>query len=526
MIVDPWAAEIDRHRADVAYWAYYTFKDKFKPSFQQLRGFELWSTLLRAKMKRKWNQEHPDDEILLSPQEDEIVHKIGLSIQSGHGTGKDGFLAICLLHFHVCFDESRAVVTAPAGPQLNMVIWPELSKWINASEWLKDRLEWNTKRVDTLDHPDRGSHWILPRTINPNAHPDAQAETLAGLHAPYTMRGIDEASGVPDAVMQPFEGGLTDPVAVLLIIYNPTRTTGFAIETQRRDRHRYLNLHWDAEELRQKPPTWVDLTNQYELERKYGRESNFYRIRVRGLPALESPDTLIMWEWIMMAIDREERYLPTDPILFGVDVAGEGTDRSTIAVRRGDAIIALHEKRGLDSNHVSWWVEEVILSYLEEDYNLRYYVGIDVINIGQHVYNYLSRIKQYPGIYGINVAERSSSVHRFHRLRDQAWWWVREAFENGLISIPNNDALIAELNAIRIDDTKTDDKIKILSKNKLRAHLPVGINSPDLADAVMHTEYLKRKFSPSPTMDAVANPNRRGRRRPLYNRPPRSWKTI
>lgn len=519
--------EAERQRGDLLYYARKTFPNYFAPSAQQIRVFKLWSLLLRAKMKRKWNVEHPDDPVELFPEEQAVVHKIGLSIQSGHGTGKDAFSVIAGLHFLQCFAGSRVMVTAPAGPQLFTVIWPEFSRWIHNSEVLRDIVEINANSVFFKDDPYADHHFIEPRTINPNAPDETKGQVLAGLHGTYILRIIDEASAVPDAVMVPFEGGLTDPVSLIIVIYNPTRTTGFAIETQRRDRDRWLCAHWDAEELREDPPKWVDITQQYELERKYGRDSNFYRIRVRGLPAHESPDTLIAWEWIMDAVEREEHYLPTDPIMFGIDVAGEDGDRTTVAVRRRDTILEIHETHGLNTNHVNWWVEGILLSYLEDDPDLRYYVGIDTINgFGKSLYDYLTEIKHYKSIYEIIVSEKAAMNRNFHRLRDEIWWDVREAFQEGLISIPKDDGLIAELNVIKLDMNREDGLTKIVPKKKMRAELPSGIMSPDKADALMHTQFLRRRFAPAAAMDPLITrrPFHRLRRRHPYG--PRSWKTL
>jgi hypothetical protein len=171
-------------------------------------------------------------------------------------------------------------------------------------------------------------------------------------------------------------------------------------------------------------------------------------------------------------------------------------------------------------------VEEILLSYIEEDPDLRYYVAIDTINIGKHVYDYLTEIKKYKSIYQINVTEKAAANRRFHRLRDEVWWDVRNAFEEGFISIPNDDGLIAELNAIKLETDRTDDLVKIISKKKMRSELPSGITSPDKGDAVMHTQFLRRRFAPSAAMDPKLYPDRfrRHRRRSPYG--PRSWKTL
>ena len=76
---------------------------------------------------------------------------------------------------------------------------------------------------------------------------------------------------------------------------------------------------------------------------------------------------------------------------------------------------------------------------------------------------------------------------------------------------------------MKIDDNREDDKVKILSKKKLRALMPTGINSPDKADALMFTQFLAKRFGPAPAMDPKLR--RYKHRSPLWTRPT-SWKTI
>lgn len=513
-----------RHQANVLLWAKETFGEAFQPSVQQVRVLTGWSNLLNAKRKAHWNRLHPDQMVVLSAEERALTDKIGMSIQSGHGLSKTTTLVLINLHLLQCFPESRMLVTAPAGPQLQTVIWSEFYKWINANDFTRTVFKWGAKQISLNDEASGADHWIRPRTIDPKATADQQGETLAGLHAAISLRTVDEASGVPDAVMLPFEGGLTDPVALIVMGFNPTRNVGFAIETQRLHRHRWLCFHLDGEELLDNAPPWFNPKAQQELAATYGRDSNFYRVRVRGLPPLAAPDMLIPWDWAMEAAMREAYFQPYDSVMLGVDVAGEGTDRSVIAIRRRDSIIEIHEKRGLDTINVAWWIEEIMQALVLENPTVRIHVGIDSIGIGRGVYDYLKTVKGYRDVHAVNVARRLPATDRFLTIRDQTYWDLRTAFETGVIVIPNHDRLIGELTTFKWSDQNVEGKIRIEDKRSLKKRLPDGQSSPDLAEAVMITQYLRRFFAKSDVLaefDESNEPfNRRRSRKAL------SWKTV
>lgn len=487
--------ELQRWILDPLYWAqkFLSTPDKpYVPSKQQRAGWEAYRRILVAKYKRAKGAPMTD-------QEKSDARKIGVSIMSGHGTGKDAFSAAVGLHFQMTQIEPKVIVTAPAGPQLFTVIWPEFGKWINRSPYLKDLFEKDANKV-YLKERGGSEQFIKPRTIQPNASPDEQGEVLAGTHAYSVMFICDEASDIPQATFKPIEGGMTDPVSIVIMIFNPTKRSGFAIESHTKNREDWLCLHWDAEELREEKlanPSaffWFDEQAQERLAKKYGRDSDFYRVRVRGLPPNAASDILIPFEWVMQAVDRDYDILPADPLTIGVDVGGEGEDKTIVMPRRGPKVVGIHEFHGLDTTNVAWRVEACLREHLMAD-DVQHAVGIDIIGIGRGVYDYLHHEARVKNLYPVNVSEKPSDDTRFWRLRDEIWWMARDAFQGdpsqGLIppSIPNDDELIGELTSIKWKEER--GRIKVESKLDMKKR---GLSSPNKADAFIMTELLLRRF--------------------------------
>jgi hypothetical protein len=518
-----WRTEIERWILDPEYWARKFLSSEsevWEPSPLQAQLWDAYRQLTTAKLKRRASALDPS--ILLTEEEAVLANKQGISVMAGQGLGKEATVAPIGLHFLHVMPEPKVVCTAPAGPTLFSTLWPEFAKWVTRSKYLPQVL---TKQSDKIFVTDRGPDpfKIEPRTIQQNSSPEAQGEVLRGIHSTSMLYIVTEASGVEEAVWRPLEGGLTDPIGLIILIFNPTRTTGFAIETQRKYRSHWLCLHWDGEEIKRANPgkyIWYNENAQTVLAEKYGKDSNMYRISVKGLPPKQSSDTLISWDAVMEATTRQFETLPTDPFVIGVDVGGpvpigHNPDKTVILPRRGPVVLPLYERTGDDTTKVGQVVAEVaathMMDLLEET---QYAVGVDTIGIGRGVKDHLTNIELMRRVYAIDVSEASTDQERFHRLRDQVWWWLRERFmESKDIAIPKDDELIEELTSVTWKEE--GGKIKIEGKESIQKKIR---RSPNKADALGLTEYLLRQ--------CTSRLPAKGLRRMRRQRKPLNWRTI
>jgi phage terminase large subunit len=75
-----------------------------------------------------------------------------------------------------------------------------------------------------------------------------------------------------------------------------------------------------------------------QIRTTYGDGSNAWRIRVMGEFALADSDTLISADLIDAARTRDVQASPLDPVVYGLDVARFGTDRTALCKRRGNVV--------------------------------------------------------------------------------------------------------------------------------------------------------------------------------------------
>jgi hypothetical protein len=455
-------------------------------STQQLDGLSRLRDLVMAKVRRAAGE-------CLSAEEQATAGKVGISIMSGKGTGKDAFSAWVILWFLLCFQRPLIPCTAPTQHQLRDVLWSEINKWLQHSAtwhrtaqsgfYIDDWLTWQAERVFLTDR--QGRDWMaVARTASRHATYEEQKATLAGFHEEYLMVVADEASDIPDGVFAQLDDTLTMAVNFALVIFNPNHRSGFAVGThglsvvpQQNDRQRWMTLRWNAEDSEN-----VTSDSVARKREKYGVKSNAYRVTVLGLPPVMEDDTLIPWDWVQDAVDRDVDPMDDDPVVVGIDVARYGSDKSVILVMRGPIVEQIYEKQGLDTEEVAGWAMGVLFD-LEPAFTF-----VDTIGIGAGVADKLRHRTTFT-IIDVNVQELPADDARFHRLRDELWWRLRERFENRDIRIPNDEELIGELTTPKYE--MPDGQIKIWDKKKLKA---MGLASPNKADALMLCQFYEPNY--------------------------------
>ena len=85
-------------------------------------------------------------------------------------------------------------------------------------------------------------------------------------------------------------------------------------------------------------------------------------------------------------------------------------------------------------------------------------------------------------VRAVNVGEAAATRETYMRLRDELWF-TRDWFQERWCSVPQDDALIAELTAPTYTFTSTG-KLVVESKADMKKR---GMRSPDLADAFLLT---------------------------------------
>jgi Terminase RNaseH-like domain len=182
---------------------------------------------------------------------------------------------------------------------------------------------------------------------------------------------------------------------------------------------------------------------------------------------------------------RREKVDPYGVLIVGVDPAGSGADRTSIAWRKGRCITKVESRRGMDTMEVAGWVKKII----REDKPTR--VNIDVGGLGVGVYDRLieqgqsRRIVQAVNFGGKPVEpppvdELGHAAGGPANRRAEMWSNLKKALEEGRVNLPDRDSLQADMVSCGYKYNSAG-QLLIESKQDMRKR---GVPSPDEADAV------------------------------------------
>ena len=256
---------------------------------------------------------------------------------------------------------------------------------------------------------------------------------------------------------------------------NPTRTTGYFHRSHHQNRNSWRVYHVPCHASSRVSPNYAK-----QIAEEYGENSNVYRVRVSGEFPTSEDDAVIQLGLVESAIGREVS--PTDSgMVWGLDVARFGDDTTALAKRRGNVLVApVREWRKLDLMQTCGIIAR---EFSETPVGERPgSINVDVIGLGAGVVDRLREIGL--PVRGINVGESAAtSPERYMRMRDELWWKTREWFESLAVTLPKDDALVAELVGPKYK-LESSGKIKIESKDDMKKR---GVKSPNKADALCLT---------------------------------------
>ncbi len=387
-----------------------------------------------------------------------------VAIKSGHGVGKTAFESWVVLWWLMTHYPCKVAVTANSAHQLSDVLWTEIDRWArNMPPAFKDLLEFKSDKIALKGAPDSFAVARTSRRENP--------ESLAGFHSPHMLFVVEEASGVPNVIFETASGALSTPGAKIIMCGNPTRSDGYFYDAFHSDRDKWHCVTVSCDEGEYVDPKFIE-----EMAAKYGSESNVFKVRVLGEFPTQSDDVLLPLHLVEDAVTRDVEAGPTTPVIWGLDVARFGSDRSALAKRQGNVLI---EPIKTWQNKDLMELSGIVLSeYDAVPYSMRpQAIYIDAIGLGAGLADRLRELDM-PAV-GISVSETASLKNKFNRLRDELFWSAREWFEARDVKIPSDDTLIAELTGIRYKYLSTG-KLKVESKDEMKRR---GQRSPDVADA-------------------------------------------
>lgn len=385
---------------------------------------------------------------------------------SGHGIGKSALIGMIVNWAMATCDDCKVVITANTDTQLRTKTAPEVGKW----QRLSITRDWFDVNITSIASKDK-THSTTWRTdfVPWSEH---NTEAFAGLHnqGKRIVLIFDEASAIADKVWEVAEGALTDEETEIIWIAfgNPTRNVGRFRECFRRFRHR-----WNCKQIDSRT---VEGTNKQQIQKwaeDYGEDSDFFKVRVRGIFPSMSARQFISESDVEAAYGRnlQENQYAFAPKIISVDPAWEGDDEFVIGIRQGLAfrILDTFSKNDNDliaANRIARWEDDENADAVFVDAGF----GTGIVSAGQG----LGRDWTLVWFSG-----KSNDAGCFNK-RAEMWKAARDWLKNGG-AIPPDPVLRDELQAPELVP-RADGKIQIESKKDMKAR---GVPSPNRADALV-----------------------------------------
>ena len=390
----------------------------------------------------------------------------------------------------------KGTITANTFTQLRDKTWASIQHWTS----LCLTGHWFVINSDRMYHAEHKESWFCA----PQSCKEQNSEAFAGQHAlnSTSFYIFDEASAVPDTIFEVAEGGLTDGEPMIFLFGNPTRSTGsFHRACFGSMRHR-----WDTRAIDSRECAFTNKEQIAEWVKDYGEDSDFVRVRVRGLPPSASDLQFIDQDRVWQAQTRETAIvLEDEPLIAGVDVSDGGAAWNVVRFRRGADARSIppirvpgQATRGDRSAFLARLAE--VLSEKKPDRRVTMMFIDSAFGAP-----YVERLRGM-GFRNVQEIRFGATALDTHQANQRAYMWnkLKEWLPTGII--PTDDTVL------EVDLTgpgyhlNPQDKLVIESKENMQKR---GVSSPDDGDALALT-FAAPVQRPAPVV-------------PSYKPPPGIW---
>lgn len=397
-----------------------------------------------------------------------IEDAIRIAVSSGHGIGKSALVCWLIIWAMATHEDTKGVVTANTQNQLMTKTWAELSKWHRLSI-CRPLFNYTATAYYSADK-DHEKTWRI------DAIPWSKdnSEAFAGLHnqGKRILVIFDEASAIDDVIWEVVEGALTDSETEILwcCFGNPTRPNGRFFECFKR-----FKMFWRTRQIDSRT---VAITNKKQLNSwvdAYGEDSDFVKVRVRGVFPTSGDNQLISSELVDKARDGYKVLQPSmysfAPVIMGIDPSWTGTDPMVVVIRQGIwSKILMELPRNDDDSLVAGKI-----AYLMDKHNVAH-AFIDQ-GYGTGIYSCLKE-RGYSNLTLINFGG-AAREDRYANKRAEMWDSIKDWLKEGGC-IEDREDFADELTSPEAFVNRKG-RLQLESKDDMKAR---GLPSPNIADAL------------------------------------------
>lgn len=418
------------------------------------------------------------------------------AVRSGNGIGKTRAAAAAALWFLAAYTRSKVITTAPIHRQVRQQLWREIHTGVRTA---RERGHFTSARL-TSTSIELDDEWFAV------GFTAAGPVAFQGTHAEHILFVVDEASGVEQDIVDAIEGSLGSAGARLLMLGNPTATSGPFFDAFNSKRDHYNLIHLAVTES----PDFTDERDRVSddlLRALHGRawvdemralwrvdvnpDDPRWHIRVLGnFPTRDSYGVVSLAD-LEEAVELEQPFNP--PVVIACDVARFGDDQTAVVERTGQRVrIAEFAGRpaiwgGQDTEETADRVL-AIARQARRRYEVPMTIVIDDVGVGGGVTDKLrvaraDDLRQLEAhVVAYNGAAAPADPSSYPNRRSEDWFGLAESLRT--IDLDPSDELASDLLAPRysFDARGGYQRRKLEAKEETKKRLK---RSPDLGDAVV-----------------------------------------
>lgn len=418
-----------------------------------------------------------------------------LSLQACAGPGKTLVLGCCGLNFLACYGEQgehpKGVATSITGDNLKTNLWPEFSKLMQRSEFLKRAYRWTKERIYAVDHPE--TWFIEARPFSKDADPETQGRTLSGVHAKRVLFLVDESGDIPVTVLKTAEQALSNCAwGKIIQAGNPTSHEGmlYAAATRLKAQWHVIRINGDPDDPERSPRIDVEWAKQQITE--YGRDDAWVMAYILGEFPPTSINSLLSIQDVETSMKRMYRLeqLEGSQKRLGIDVAREGLDKTSLFPRWG-----LQAYKPVQMSHARGNDVAARAMIAKEKWNWEMCFVDDTGGYGGSVCDSFVQagVDHVPVNFGGKALDSRYFDKRSEMLFNMAKWVKTHG------ALPDIPSMRAELPALKYTFMK--GKLKVIEKDQIKKLIG---HSPDDSDALALTFALPEM--PSNALEMIGKP--------------------
>lgn len=392
------------------------------------------------------------------------------AIRSNNGSGKTYHMAREALRFLYAYGPDALVInTAPTWTQVENQFWRNLrdayqkARYPLGGHLLKTKLD-----IDET--------WFAIGLAND----EHNMEGFQGWHAKAILVIFDEASGISPKIYEAALGAMAGGSIVrFVLIGNPTQNSGPFYDAFKDPTFNKIHISaFDTPNVQAKAqvvPGLVTWDFVEEVRKKYGEDSDVYRVRVLGEFPQRASDTLISIDAIERAFNADRELQNQNDHAIGLDPARFGDDDSAFVERKGNTARVLEVINGNDTMQLAGKAAR----YLRENPNAILY--IDVIGLGAGIFD---RLREQPDIAdrvrGVNVAGKPRDEKEYLNIRVESWANVRDWLRDAILEKHEGFYELAQPKY----KINSSGKLQLEGKEDMKKR---GVPSPNVGDALALT---------------------------------------